>query len=104
MDVDEPGILAQILHEKDALIPVGEQIAIVTNNKESYLSFFEKLRLEKFDEQKALEFAEDFESKHQKPSATVLMKVIKSLVREGKIQSGSGLISLFSSYFFLFFL
>lgn len=90
MDVDEDGILAQIIHDKDSVVPVGSEIAVVTNDRESYLSFFEKIRLEKLDEQKALEFAEDFEAKHQKPSATVLMKVIKSLVREGKIKAGSG--------------
>jgi hypothetical protein len=90
MDVEESGILAHIAVQKDAVVPVGAEIGIVTNNKESYMTFFEKLRIQMMDEQKANEFSEDYESKHQKPSAIVLLKVLKNLIRENKIPAGSG--------------
>jgi hypothetical protein len=91
MNVDEPGVLAHCKAENDAMISVGEVIGIVTNSQESYMTYFEKLRLEMYEAQKMKEFQEDYELKHQKPSATVLMKVIKGLIRDGKIESGSGL-------------
>jgi pyruvate/2-oxoglutarate dehydrogenase complex dihydrolipoamide acyltransferase (E2) component len=90
MNVDEPGVVAHIKANNDAVVPVGEVIGIVTDSQESYLTYFEALRLEMYEEQKVKEFNEDYELKHQKPSATVLMKVIKGLIRDGKIESGSG--------------
>jgi pyruvate/2-oxoglutarate dehydrogenase complex dihydrolipoamide acyltransferase (E2) component len=90
MNMDSSGILAQIKHENDSVIPVGEEIAVVANNRENYLSYFEKLRLQMIEEQKTKEFNEDYQMKHQKPNTTVLLRVIKSLIREGKIDSGSG--------------
>jgi pyruvate/2-oxoglutarate dehydrogenase complex dihydrolipoamide acyltransferase (E2) component len=90
MKMDSSGILAHVKHEDDSVVPVGEEIAVVANNRENYLSYFEKLRLKMIEEQKTKEFNEDFEMKHQKPNTTVLLRVIKSLIREGKIDSGSG--------------
>lgn len=90
MNVEGSGILAHIKHENESVVPVGEEIAVVTDSKETYLSYFEKLRLQTIEEQRVQEFHEDYELKHQKPNTTLLLKVIKSMIRDGKIASGSG--------------
>ena len=53
---------------------------MVANMKE-----FEKILLQMIEEQKTKEFQEDSQMKHQKPNTTILLRALKSLIHERKI-------------------
>eukprot|EP00602_Paraphysomonas_sp_CaronLab_P010503 CAMPEP_0185027056 /NCGR_PEP_ID=MMETSP1103-20130426/11877_1 /TAXON_ID=36769 /ORGANISM="Paraphysomonas bandaiensis, Strain Caron Lab Isolate" /LENGTH=182 /DNA_ID=CAMNT_0027560899 /DNA_START=143 /DNA_END=691 /DNA_ORIENTATION=- len=89
MDVDDPGIIADILVSDERVVPVGTDIVVVANNRDDYLSYIEKLRIECEEKEKAEQFSENYELTHQVPSTTTLLKAIKHMVRSNKLEAGS---------------
>lgn len=91
IDMDDPGIVADILVHADKVVPVGTEIVVVTDGQDNYMSYLDKKRVEFADKQRAADFEADFNEKHQPSTPMTCLKAIKHLSKTGKLKLDSGM-------------
>jgi pyruvate/2-oxoglutarate dehydrogenase complex dihydrolipoamide acyltransferase (E2) component len=91
IDVDDPGIIADILVHDDKTVPVGTEIVVVADGQENYMEYLEKKRIDFADKQKAAAFEADFQEKHQPSTPLTCLKAIKHLSKTDKLHMDPGI-------------
>lgn len=92
VDSDKPGYIAKILIPTKKKSFVNDPIAILVASKEELLVFMDEMRVASRDEEVLKETAKVMEAAatKRKPDTKSLLRQIRSLVQEGKIEEGSG--------------
>lgn len=88
--MDDPGVIADILVEDEAVVPVGTDIVVITSGHENYMAYIEKRRLETQDVEKAVDTDADLQEKHLS-----CLKAIRHLVKSEKLVMEKGIINIY---------
>ena len=90
---DRPGVILEKLVNEGQIVPVGSPILNCAINKQAYLDYIDNKRIEAMEAERAAEAKEqqaESKEKSKKPDKLVLMREIKHLIQEGKIDEDSG--------------
>lgn len=98
IDAKEDGTLAKIIVDQYKTVPADSEIALYTLSREKFLEFIAESMVDAQEAEKLAEIAELEEEKIHKPDAATLMRVIKHMIQQGSIKSGSGKLLLFDFF------
>lgn len=88
VDAKSPGIMASILVEKHQSAPVETPIAVCAVDQDSYMTYLEDERSKASDDELQADTIELVEEQSKRPDNKVLMRVIKQLSQNGRIDDG----------------
>ena len=95
IDAKEDGVLAKIVVTTHETAPADSTVALYAISREYYMNYLAESMEHAVDSEKLAHAVEAVEEATKKPDASVMMKVIKHLIKDGDLDGKSGTCSCF---------